>query len=701
MKRKHRARQGSVVIRYGALLFLVLVVLAGLLAFMLMQFAVNRFVCYEETTMLTGMQLAADDLENQYGVMEDIANKIGVTTYYQPTVVRMDAYRDIELLQDFVYFRNFSPLPQRYFLLYPELSDNREKIFTSDGSTSYFSFYARTALGLQAEEAEVLLEHLEQVRQGECVLVGEQVLMIFPIRFVSSPLPDSRAVMTFILSLGQLRERMEQVAAGLPESFSLRTVSLPVLRFEQGSFTRLTFLGCEETAQESGMLSVYSAGGEIIMTARHVEDKWALLITALPRWLFAGIVLSLAVVAAVSILLARVMARPLRQLIEQHTPPGERIRNEFVQLEEMVTRMEQENGSSMRLMRSRVLINMLRGYYSESLHKRWGFLHLEMDHACCSVAVLDASGLEDAEAEKRSERIEGLTDGASAFYAVMIPEDHVHAVIVGAETGEACAEALRRLQELARGWGAACSVGKCCDTPQRLPISYMEAMTAHLRAMKWQSEPLCDMHVFAVQLVTAAGRGDTEGMRQLCDQLLRQAEENGATRTATSGMAAQLTAELGVLAGEQHVELDRQRAGMLTLLPTLPLLLKDACELVQDTFYRDREKKMSRVDETAQAIVEYVKENACDADFDLSRIAERFGLSNDYVSAMIKKVTGSAFKEYLTELRMEKARALLDGGSEQSVNEIGLQVGYRKASNFIRKFRETYGCTPAQYRQTS
>lgn len=110
---------------------------------------------------------------------------------------------------------------------------------------------------------------------------------------------------------------------------------------------------------------------------------------------------------------------------------------------------------------------------------------------------------------------------------------------------------------------------------------------------------------------------------------------------------------------------------------------------------------MSRVDETAQSIVEYVKENACDADFDLSRIGERFGLSNDYVSAMIKKVTGSAFKEYLTELRMQKARALLEEDSELSVNEIGLRVGYRKTSNFIRKFRETYGCTPAQYRQTA
>lgn len=701
MSSQKRKQGVSVVIRHGALLFMVLLVLAGLLSFMLLQYATDRFEYYEEKTVQSGMQLAADDLEKQYGVLVDITNKIRITTYYQPTVVRMDACRDIELLKDFVYFKNFSPLMQRYFLLYPELFDNREKIFTSEGNTSYFHFYIHTVLGLKAEDADRLLEHLEQVRQNECLLVGEQLLVVFPVRFVESPLPDSRAVITFILPVSGIRERMYQVAAGLPEHFSLRLASVPVLRFEQGTLTTLSFLGSDDTAMDGSLLHVRSAGGSVIMTAQRVENKWELLHSTLSQWMFAGIALSLAVVAAVSILLARVMARPLRQLIQQHTPPGERIRNEFVQLEEIVTRMEQENGSSMKLLRNRVLMNILRGFYSESLHKRWGFLHLNMDHACYCVAVLDASGLEEDEAERRVERIEGLTDGTTGFLAVTIPEDHVQAVIVGGDTEAETAQALQRLQELSRRWGTACSAGKSCETTQRLPISYMEAMTAHLRAMKWQNESLCDMHVFAVQLVTAAARGDEEGMRQLCDQLLRQAEENGTTRAAVSGMAAQLTAELGVLAGEQHVELDRQRAGMLTLLPSLPLLLKDACELARETFYRDQEKRMSRVDETAQSIVEYVKENACDADFDLSRIGERFGLSNDYVSAMIKKVTGSAFKEYLTELRMQKARALLEEDSELSVNEIGLRVGYRKTSNFIRKFRETYGCTPAQYRQTA
>lgn len=96
--------------------------------------------------------------------------------------------------------------------------------------------------------------------------------------------------------------------------------------------------------------------------------------------------------------------------------------------------------------------------------------------------------------------------------------------------------------------------------------------------------------------------------------------------------------------------------------------------------------------------MEYVQENAFDPDFDLGRIAELFGLSNDYVSGMIKKLTGSAFKEYLTELRMQRASLLLRDRPEFTVKDISELVGYRKTSNFIKKFKEKFGCTPSQYR---
>ncbi len=694
-----KLRSTSIMSRYAMLLFMVIATLAGILSYILLNFAADRFESYELQNMEAGMQSAADDLENQYEVLTDIVHKIQVTSYYQPNIVRMDAYRDIELLKDFVYFKNFSPLLNRYFLIYPDLYPLPQKAFTSDGQTSYFPFYCQTLFGLKAEESASLYQHIVSARERECLIVGEHALLIFPIRFLEAQLPDSRAVMTFVIPVRQALARMRQMAANLPDQFALTMVGIALNRFQDGLIQPLSQVGGLSPEQGGRLITVHAAERLLDLTASVPDDKWALLNSALPGWVFAGFALCLALVAVVSVLLTRVFAKPLRSLINQHTPPGERFKNEFVQLEELVSRMERENGNSMRQLRNRTLLTMLRGYYSEGLMKRWGFLQLDFHWQRYCVQVIAAAGLEEDEARFRVADIERLTDRHAGFLAVHIPEDHVIAVINGFSTAEDGEAAQRQLQRLAQAWDAVCSPGKAYDTPQRLSISYMEAMTAHLRTLKWQSENLTDMHTFAIQLVTAAERGDDEGMRQLCDQLTRQIQDTEASRTLIASIAARLMTELGVLAGERHVVLDRQRVSMLTLLPSLPLLLKDTCDLVRDTFYYEPEEHLSRADGIAQAIVEYVQENAFDPDFDLSRIADQFGLSNDYISMMIKKVTGTAFKEYLTELRLDQARQLLRERPDLTVNDVSLQVGYRKASNFIRKFKEKYGCTPAQYRQ--
>ena len=160
MPKAQKGEHGSVVIRYGLLLFTVIVLFAGIMSFILLRFAAERFERYEVQTVQSGMQLAADDLENQCESLNEIASKIRVTSYYQPSIVCLDAYREIELLEDFVCFRNFSPVIDKYFLLYPEEGDGRQKIYISDGRVAYFSYYAKAAFGIREEETALLLRHL-------------------------------------------------------------------------------------------------------------------------------------------------------------------------------------------------------------------------------------------------------------------------------------------------------------------------------------------------------------------------------------------------------------------------------------------------------------------------------------------------------------------------------------------------------------
>lgn len=54
--------------------------------------------------------------------------------------------------------------------------------------------------------------------------------------------------------------------------------------------------------------------------------------------------------------------------------------------------------------------------------------------------------------------------------------------------------------------------------------------------------------------------------------------------------------------------------------------------------------------------------------------------------------------EYVSSLRMSLAASLLCT-TEQSVAEIARETGYSYTSNFIRKFQDTYSCTPLKYRK--
>lgn len=77
----------------------------------------------------------------------------------------------------------------------------------------------------------------------------------------------------------------------------------------------------------------------------------------------------------------------------------------------------------------------------------------------------------------------------------------------------------------------------------------------------------------------------------------------------------------------------------------------------------------------------------------LDCLARELYLSPVYLSRIFKKETGKNFKEYLTEVRISKARELLKDES-LTVNEVAELVGYRDPGYFGRAFKQKYGYTP-------
>ena len=82
----------------------------------------------------------------------------------------------------------------------------------------------------------------------------------------------------------------------------------------------------------------------------------------------------------------------------------------------------------------------------------------------------------------------------------------------------------------------------------------------------------------------------------------------------------------------------------------------------------------------------------------LSMLASEFHLSEKYISWYFKEHFNISFIQYVSHLRMTKAKDLLLT-TEQSVTEIAFSCGYPSVNFFIRSFKELRGVTPLQYRK--
>lgn len=85
-------------------------------------------------------------------------------------------------------------------------------------------------------------------------------------------------------------------------------------------------------------------------------------------------------------------------------------------------------------------------------------------------------------------------------------------------------------------------------------------------------------------------------------------------------------------------------------------------------------------------------------DVSLNYVAEKVNLAPAYVSYIFKKETGQTLIKYITEIKMEKAKMLLDSGS-MKMGEIARACGYENQSYFNRAFKNYYGLTPKQFRE--
>lgn len=94
---------------------------------------------------------------------------------------------------------------------------------------------------------------------------------------------------------------------------------------------------------------------------------------------------------------------------------------------------------------------------------------------------------------------------------------------------------------------------------------------------------------------------------------------------------------------------------------------------------------------------EFINEHQTE-DLSLDRVARAVNTSTFYFCKMFKKATGLNFTEYLSRVRVEKAKELLLNPNLR-ISEVAYEVGFQSLTHFNRVFRRITGSSPTVFRR--
>ncbi|MBP1990678.1 helix-turn-helix domain-containing protein [Paenibacillus eucommiae] len=122
-------------------------------------------------------------------------------------------------------------------------------------------------------------------------------------------------------------------------------------------------------------------------------------------------------------------------------------------------------------------------------------------------------------------------------------------------------------------------------------------------------------------------------------------------------------------------------------------VLRTAARIIGET----REKRMN---ETIAKAVQIIQNRYADSELSVVSMTKELFVSENYFSKLFKNETGTTFSQYLTTIRLEKAKELLQQ-SDLKISEIASRVGYNDANYFSQCFKGVYGLAPGKYREQS
>lgn len=109
--------------------------------------------------------------------------------------------------------------------------------------------------------------------------------------------------------------------------------------------------------------------------------------------------------------------------------------------------------------------------------------------------------------------------------------------------------------------------------------------------------------------------------------------------------------------------------------------------------------KEQRENPLVKKIIDYIDQNMS-RNYSLEDVAATVGVSPFYMSKLFKEEMGETFINYVTDRRLDRTKKLLVE-TDLSIKEIAGQTGYSDQNYFSRQFKNKFGISPTDFRNTN
>jgi AraC-like DNA-binding protein len=131
-------------------------------------------------------------------------------------------------------------------------------------------------------------------------------------------------------------------------------------------------------------------------------------------------------------------------------------------------------------------------------------------------------------------------------------------------------------------------------------------------------------------------------------------------------------------------------------IPSIKMWVHEFIDNVCSQILYNRDNKNA---DLIDSILTYIKENYR-RDLSLNQLADDVYMSVPYLSKIFKDYTHETFTEYLTSVRIEASKELLNN-TNLKIIDISQDVGYTSVQSYIRAFKKITNMTPSEYRSST